>query len=238
MASNNLNRILVGIILVITVLISYFLNLDLLLFSILVILISYDILYMKILSIYFPIIFLLISFLSFLFLPYDFFTYLYIFQLIIVISILIFKNTKKILFTISLYLFCFFLFFIVNTDRNLFYIIILISFLNDTLAYIFGKSLGGPLILPKISPKKTWSGTSISFCLSASFLVYLNFNIFISLIVSLFLFVGDIFFSYMKRFLKLKDFSYLLGDHGGILDRIDSMFFVVIIFQIYLIYFI
>ena len=238
MASNNLNRILVGSFLIISVLFSFFLNLDFFLFSILVLLISYDILYMKILNIYFPIIFLLISLLSFLFVPYDFFTHLYIFQLIIVISILIFKNTKKILFTISLYLFCFFLFFIVSSDRNLFYIIILISFLNDTLAYIFGKSLGGPLILPKISPKKTWSGTTISFCLSASFLVYLNFNIFISLIVSLFLFVGDIFFSYMKRFLKLKDFSYLLGDHGGILDRIDSMFFVVIIFQIYLIYFI
>lgn len=238
MASNNLNRILVGTFLIISVLFSFFLNLDFFLFSILVLLISYDILYMKILNIYFPIIFLLISLLSFLFVPYDFFTYLYIFQLIIVISILIFKNTKKILFTISLYLFCFFLFFIVSSDRNLFYIIILISFLNDTLAYIFGKSLGGPLILPKISPKKTWSGTTISFCLSASFLVYLNFNIFISLIVSLSLFVGDIFFSYMKRFLKLKDFSYLLGDHGGILDRIDSMFFVVIIFQIYLIYFI
>ena len=236
MASNNLNRILVGIFLVISVLFSYFLNLDLFLFSMLVILISYDILYMKILNIYFPIIFSLISFLSFLFVPYDFFTYLYIFQLIIVISILVFKNTKKILFTISLYLFCFLLFYIVSSDRNLFYIIIFISFFNDTLAYIFGKSLGGPLILPKISPKKTWSGTSISFCLSASFLVYLNFNIFISLIVSLFLFIGDIFFSYMKRFLKLKDFSYLLGDHGGILDRIDSMFFVVIIFQVYLIY--
>ena len=236
MVNNNFNRLFVGIILVATVLFSYFLILDKFLLLILVVLISYDILYMKISSIYFPVFFLLISFLSFLFIPHFFFTHLYIFQLIIVLSILIFKNIKKILFILSTYLFCFFLFYIVNTDRNLFYLIILISFLNDSFAYISGRSLGGPLILPKISPKKTWSGTSISFCLSSLFLVYLNFNIFMSIIVSIFLFIGDIFFSYMKRFLKIKDFSSLLGGHGGILDRIDSMFFVVIIFQIYLIY--
>ena len=39
----------------------------------------------------------------------------------------------------------------------------------------------------------------------------------------------------MKRFLYIKDFSKLLGDHGGILDRLDSMFFVATILQIYLV---
>ena len=66
-------------------------------------------------------------------------------------------------------------------------------------------------------------------------LLFLNFNIFISITLSSFLFIGDIFFSYMKRFLYIKDFSKLLGEHGGILDRLDSMFFVATILQIYLV---
>ena len=52
--------------------------------------------------------------------------------------------------------------------------------------------------------------------------------------VAISLFIGDIFFSYIKRLIMLKDFSSILGSHGGILDRLDSMFFVTIIFQIYL----
>ena len=128
------------------------------------------------------------------------------------------------------------LFYLMNSDRNLFYLIFFISFFNDTVAYIFGKFLGGPRILPKISPNKTWSGTFISFLLTTLLLFSLNFNILISMIISISIFFGDIFFSYIKRFLNLKDFSPLLGSHGGILDRLDSMFFVTIIFQINFVY--
>tara|TARA_B100001057_G_scaffold125109_2_gene123793 strand:- start:4132 stop:4464 length:333 start_codon:yes stop_codon:yes gene_type:complete len=106
--------------------------------------------------------------------------------------------------------------------------------LNDTTAYISGKKIGGPLIIPSISPKKTWSGTSISFLISSIILIYLNTNFFIAILLSISLFLGDIYFSYFKRFLNIKDFSLLLRDHGGILDRLDSMFFSVIIYQIYL----
>ena len=113
--------------------------------------------------------------------------------------------------------------------------LILISFFNDTIAYIFGRTLGGALIVPYISPKKTWSGTSLSFLATTFLLLFFNFNIFLSMCISIFLFLGDIFFSYIKRYLNLKDFSIILKSHGGILDRLDSMFFVAIIFQIYLI---
>lgn len=126
------------------------------------------------------------------------------------------------------------LFHLSNLNRSIFYTVILISFLNDTIAYIAGKKIGGALILPSISPKKTWSGTSISFLASLTVLIYLNINFFIAIFVSISLFIGDIYFSYIKRYLNLKDFSSILKAHGGTLDRLDSMFFSVIIYQIYL----
>ena len=43
------------------------------------------------------------------------------------------------------------------------------------------------------------------------------------------LFFGDIFFSLVKRKNNLKDFSSILGGHGGVLDRLDSMFFFIVI---------
>ena len=68
-------------------------------------------------------------------------------------------------------------------------------------------------------------------------LIYLKYNIFLSILIAILFFFGDVFFSYIKRNLKIKDFSSLLGDHGGALDRLDSMFFVAIIFQIHLVFF-
>ena len=159
------------------------------------------------------------------------------FPIIIILNlILIFTNNnfKKELFLISVFIFCIILFNVNNINRNIFYTIIFISFFNDTVAFLSGKTIGGPLIIPKISPKKTWSGTLISFVLSSLLLFYFGFNILFSAIISLFLFLGDIFFSYIKRHLKINDFSSLLKSHGGILDRLDSMFFITIIFQIYL----
>tara|TARA_A100001035_G_scaffold266692_1_gene249996 strand:- start:5070 stop:5390 length:321 start_codon:yes stop_codon:yes gene_type:complete len=103
------------------------------------------------------------------------------------------------------------------------------------MAYIFGSKIKGPLILPNISPKKTWSGTLISFFLSTIILIILNFDIFFSVLISIFLFLGDIFFSFIKRSLNIKDFSSALGNHGGILDRLDSMFLISIFFKLYLI---
>ena len=103
------------------------------------------------------------------------------------------------------------------------------------MAYIFGRTLRGPLILPSISPKKTWSGTISSFLITTIVLFSLKFNIYFSAIISL-LFFGDILLSHIKRYLMLKDFSSLLGSHGGILDRLDSMFLVAILFHLYLLF--
>ena len=131
----------------------------------------------------------------------------------------------------------FFLYFLINLsiiDRNLLYLCFLLSFVNDTSAYIFGNVFKGPLIIPSISPKKTWSGTVISSLLSLIIFLYLDFSYFFSFICSISFFIGDIYFSYIKRLFNLKDFSNLLRSHGGILDRLDSIFLIVIFFNIYL----
>ena len=234
MVINNYSRLLVGTIILIIVIFCYLLNLDVYLISAVVLLVAYDLYNIKIIKFPFLFFFCLITFTCNFLLSNQ---VKEIFPIIIILNlILIFTNNnfKKELFLISVFIFCIILFNVNNINRNIFYTIIFISFFNDTVAFLFGKTIGGPLITPKISPKKTWSGTIISFVLSSLLLFYFGFNILFSAIISLFLFLGDIFFSYIKRHLKINDFSTLLKSHGGILDRLDSMFFITIIFQIYL----
>ena len=161
--------------------------------------------------------------------PTKIISYLTIFS--IFISLFFHSYIKK-LFILNL---CFFLLIFFSTiveNRFFFYLIIFISFFNDTCAYLFGKRIGGPLIIPSISPNKTWSGTLISLFLSTILLYQFNFSLIICLIMSLSLFLGDLYFSFIKRILKLKDFSNLLPGHGGILDRMDSIFLITIIYSI------
>ena len=120
-------------------------------------------------------------------------------------------------------------YFIFYFDRNLLYFVIFVAFFNDTVAYIFGNLLKGPLIIPKISPKKTWSGTIVSFILTFILIYQYDYSFFVAIFLSISLFVGDIYYSFIKRQNRLKDFSNLLQAHGGILDRLDSMTFFIII---------
>lgn len=137
------------------------------------------------------------------------------------------------IFPLIILIFLYFLFNLSIIDRNIFYLCFLLSFFNDTSAYISGNFFKGPLIIPSISPKKTWSGTIISSFFSLIILLTLNYNFLFSFICSISYFLGDVYFSYIKRLFKLKDFSNLLRSHGGILDRLDSIFLIVILFNIY-----
>lgn len=234
MVSDNLNRLLTGLIILGVVLLSYLLKLDSILIILILALITYDFLNIKITNFIFICIIFFFTFCLIIFIPYEYFYNFFILQSFLVIMSFLNTRFKKYYFLLSLYVFCIILSYLSNFDRSILYIIIFISFLNDTTAYISGKKIGGPLIIPSISPKKTWSGTAISFIISSAVLIYLNVNVFIAIFVSISLFFGDIYFSSIKRYLNLKDFSSLLRDHGGILDRLDSMFFSVTIFQIYL----
>ena len=104
---------------------------------------------------------------------------------------------------------------------------------SDLGGYIFGKILKGPK-LTKISPKKTISGSIGSFILSIILVSSLIFyftnqfsfkNILIGFFTSIACQSGDIFFSYLKRKAKFKDTGNLLPGHGGILDRLDGIYF-------------
>ena len=234
----NKNRLFYGFILIVISFLFFYLNLDFFFFTTLVILIFLDLFKSKIFSKDKQSIFLLLLFIIFLF--FNFFGYLKLDYLIfsfLILNIinLFFKKYSNVLFILSLYIFLIIFIKTLSIDRNLIFLTIFISFFNDTIAYLAGRNIGGPLILPLISPKKTWSGTLISFLFSFLVLLFLDVGIIFSLILSSSLFFGDLYFSLIKRRLKIKDFSQLLGQHGGILDRLDSMFYFLILlnFPIY-----
>ncbi len=113
----------------------------------------------------------------------------------------------------------------------------LICIVSDIGGLLFGKIFKGKK-LTKISPNKTISGSIGSFIMSLIlipiFYFVLNYkftNLFdlitISILVSLFCQLGDLFISYIKRKAKVKDTGNILPGHGGILDRIDGMLFAI-----------
>ena len=105
----------------------------------------------------------------------------------------------------------------------------------DIGAYLFGMSIGGPKLAPQISPKKTIAGAIGGAISSTGYLFVINHYQLISLETSKLLILGiaiaitgqiaDLFESVLKREAEIKDSSNLLGAHGGILDRIDSVLF-------------
>jgi len=110
--------------------------------------------------------------------------------------------------------------------------------MSDIGGYIVGKTVKGKK-LTKISPNKTISGSIGSFLFSMIPLFILtmffqnydplliNKIIIFTLILSLISQLGDLFISYFKRKAKVKDSGKILPGHGGLLDRIDGLLFVV-----------
>ena len=104
---------------------------------------------------------------------------------------------------------------------------------SDIGGFVIGKIFKGPK-LTKISPNKTISGSigSIFFTIIAlsSSIFYFTNHLFLELIVisiitSIGCQIGDLFFSYIKRKAKVKDTGNILPGHGGVLDRVDGIFF-------------
>jgi phosphatidate cytidylyltransferase len=112
-------------------------------------------------------------------------------------------------------------------------ILILALWASDIAAYFLGKTFGKKLLVPRISPKKTWEGLlgavvgpMIVMALSSRFMgTGIIESIIIGGLIGLLGQIGDIFESAGKRVCDVKDSSSLLPGHGGILDRIDSLIF-------------
>lgn len=232
------NRLFSGILLIITILLCFFFKLDYFILILLSSLIIYDLYKSKLIDVFYSFIYITLLILIFIFINNEtrlinILNILVLFCVFLNIFFINFYFNK--IFILSILIFTLNFYTIYIFDRDYLYIVIFVSFFNDTVAYISGKSIKGPLIMPSVSPNKTWSGTLISFFLTLILLYKLDINLLVATLLSLSLFFGDIFFSYIKRKINIKDFSSLIKGHGGILDRLDSMFFFLIILNFYFI---
>ncbi len=106
----------------------------------------------------------------------------------------------------------------------------LVVIVTDVMGYFAGRFLGGPKFWPRVSPKKTWSGTAAGWLGAAILgLIFVPLTgagfglIWMSVILSMASQAGDIAESALKRRCGVKDSSALLPGHGGVLDRFDGI---------------
>lgn len=187
--------------------------------------------------------------LIFLFLLFDVNIVVVLFSAVLIyFSLLIFIDKEKYNINDCVYITCFITFFtfvfsyiciIRKEDINILIYLLLITTLTDTFAYIGGKLFGKHKLIEKISPNKTIegsiSGTIIGTIFPSIFYLYfvnpggfLPLIILITFLLTIIGQIGDLIFSSIKRYYKIKDFSNIMPGHGGILDRLDSIIFVVV----------
>ena len=123
--------------------------------------------------------------------------------------------------------------------------LLLITIITDTYAYITGMLIGRHKLLPEVSPKKTWEGsiggtvmgTLVGVCYYVT-VIDPNVSMVGIILTTVFLSIlgqfGDLIFSSIKRYFGKKDFSQIMPGHGGILDRLDSIIFVVLGFMFFM----
>jgi phosphatidate cytidylyltransferase len=107
-------------------------------------------------------------------------------------------------------------------------------FADDTFAYLVGRVVGRHKLAPALSPGKTWegflAGTAAAIAVAFFALYEQGFltipeSIVLGAAIALAGATGDLFESAIKRDLGVKDSGQLLGGHGGMLDRTDSLLF-------------
>lgn len=108
--------------------------------------------------------------------------------------------------------------------------VIVVVIASDVMGYFAGRMLGGPKFWPRLSPKKTWSGTVAGWALAAVVGAFFAhplgagpWLIGMSVLVCFAGQMGDILESAVKRRQGVKDSSALIPGHGGVLDRFDAL---------------
>jgi phosphatidate cytidylyltransferase len=108
--------------------------------------------------------------------------------------------------------------------------LIAVVVMSDVAGYFAGRMLGGPKFWPRVSPKKTWSGTVAGWVgaglVGAIWVVWQDAGwetVGISVALAMMAQMGDIAESAVKRRMDVKDSSNLLPGHGGLFDRFDAM---------------
>ncbi|MGC1498018.1 MAG: phosphatidate cytidylyltransferase [Sulfitobacter sp.] len=108
--------------------------------------------------------------------------------------------------------------------------LVMVVVVTDVVGYFAGRTFGGPKFWPKVSPKKTWSGTASGWVGAAIVGLLFSINsgfglqlVGISIAISMASQMGDIAESGLKRTMGVKDSSNLIPGHGGLLDRFDGM---------------
>ena len=157
-----------------------------------------------------------------------------------ILLIFYFFNKKRLKYSFGLF-YIFFPFFFFNElidDNYLFFLTIAftVTISTDVGAYIAGNIIGGSKIAPTLSPNKTWAGffggilatlfiSNFIFQNNSSIVYGTLFFLFASIVCQL----GDMTESALKRSFNIKDSGSFIPGHGGILDRLDS-FFTLILF--------
>lgn len=130
-------------------------------------------------------------------------------------------------------------------NPNLIIYLLLITVATDSYALFTGMLIGKTKLLEEVSPKKTWEGF-VGGSIAGTFISVMFYKTVINpdvvmshlIVITLFLTIvgqlGDLFFSAIKRYFDKKDFSNLMPGHGGVLDRLDSIIFVMLAFSMFM----
>ncbi len=117
--------------------------------------------------------------------------------------------------------------------RALIFWVLLVVWATDIGGYAFGRTIGGPKLAPRLSPKKTWAGllggmlsavlVGWACAAAAGFAPRAPLIAFVSAVLAVIAQAGDIFESSVKRRFGVKDSSAIIPGHGGMLDRVDGV---------------
>jgi phosphatidate cytidylyltransferase len=119
-----------------------------------------------------------------------------------------------------------------------FLLALLVTWLSDTAAYLVGKSVGRNKLIPRVSPNKTIEGaigglvasgiTGVLCTLLFGLPIHPLTAVLLGIVLGAVGMIGDLSESMVKRRAGVKDSGTLIPGHGGMLDRIDALIFVLV----------